>query len=49
MIADPSDLLGKANPPVADSQRNGILIDNYRQGKPSEPLKGFTASSIGAK
>ena len=47
MVHDPSDLLGKENPPEADSRRNGAIIDPYQAGTPNQPLKGMSASSIG--
>ena len=47
MIDDPSDLLGKLNPPDANSRRNGAITDPYQAGTPNQPLQGMSASSIG--
>ena len=47
MVYDPSDLLGKTNPPDANSRRNGAIIDPYQAGTPNQPLKGMSASDIG--
>jgi type IV pilus biogenesis protein CpaD/CtpE len=47
MIDDPTDLLGKANPPEANSRRNGPITDPYQSGTPNSPMKGMQASSIG--
>jgi pilus biogenesis lipoprotein CpaD len=46
MIADPSDLLGKAGTPDGDSRRSGTIIEPYRAGTPNQPLKGMQASNI---
>lgn len=45
MIDDPTDLLGKANPPDANSRRNGPITDPYQAGTPNTPIKGMSASS----
>jgi pilus biogenesis lipoprotein CpaD len=44
MIADPSDLLGKEPNITADSQRTGLYVDTYAQAKPTQQLKGMSAS-----
>ena len=47
MIADPSDLLGKAPPSEADSRRNGLIVDPYETAIPNKPIGGMSASSVG--
>mgnify|MGYP003388102039 CR=1 FL=1 len=47
MVADPSDLMGKAGTEDNDSRRAGATVETYASGKPNTPLKGFQASSIG--
>lgn len=45
MIADPSDLLGKAPNAQADSRRNGTIIEPYEAGKPNQKIGGMSAST----
>ena len=47
MVDDPADLLGKTNPPEANSRRNGAIIDPYQAGTPNQPIKGMQASTVG--
>jgi type IV pilus biogenesis protein CpaD/CtpE len=49
MINDPADLLGRQNPPDANSRRNGANIEPYMLGTPNPPLKGMSASTIGTQ
>jgi pilus biogenesis lipoprotein CpaD len=48
MIADPSDLMGKAGTEKDDSRRAGATVETYKTGTPNQPLKGMQASTIGA-
>lgn len=48
MIADPSDLDGKESASQdGESRRAGTVVEKYKAGTPNEPLKGFTASTVG--
>jgi pilus biogenesis lipoprotein CpaD len=47
MIADPSDLMGKAGTPNEDSRRQGAAVEKYKSGKPNDKLNGLSASTIG--
>jgi type IV pilus biogenesis protein CpaD/CtpE len=48
MIADPSDLNGKAGSQDNDSRRDGATVETYRSGKPNDAMKGYQASKIGS-
>jgi pilus biogenesis lipoprotein CpaD len=47
MVADPSDLLGKAGTQDGDSRRNGTIIEKHNAGTPNERMQGFQASQVG--
>jgi type IV pilus biogenesis protein CpaD/CtpE len=47
MIADPSDLMGKAGTQNNDSRRSGPIIEPYKAGTPNQQMKGYQASGIG--
>lgn len=47
MIADPSDLLGKADNENVESRRAGATVEKYKSGEANENLKGYQASEIG--
>jgi type IV pilus biogenesis protein CpaD/CtpE len=47
MIADPSDLMGKAGTAKDDARRAGAVVEPYKAGTPNQPLKGMQASTIG--
>lgn len=48
MVADPSDLMGKAGTPDDDSRRQGAVVENYKLGKQNQKLQGMNASAIGS-
>lgn len=47
MVARPKDLKGRAGLPDGDSQREGMMQEDYRDGVPNAPLEGFSASGFG--
>jgi type IV pilus biogenesis protein CpaD/CtpE len=47
MIADPSDLRGRAGAMDEDSRRQGAVVEGYKSGKPNVKLQGMNASTIG--
>jgi hypothetical protein len=48
MVVQPSDLMGHAGTAQNESRREGAVTENYKSGKPNEPLKNaYTASTVG--
>jgi type IV pilus biogenesis protein CpaD/CtpE len=47
MIADPSDLQGKAGAQDGDSRRMGATVEGYSSGKPNTMSESFQASKVG--
>jgi type IV pilus biogenesis protein CpaD/CtpE len=49
MVVQPSDLMGHAGTAQNESRREGAVTENYKSGKPNEPLKNaYTASTVGS-
>src|SRR3990172_2901692 len=44
MVADPSDLLGKAGTQKNDSRRSGATVESYKAGTPNQSMQGLQAS-----
>jgi len=47
MIANPDDLLGRADNENIESRRAGATVEKYKTGEPNGELDGYQASKIG--
>ena len=47
MIADPSDLLGRAGSQDGDSRRSGAVVESFKAGTPNQKMQGMQASGVG--